>query len=76
LSTFVASRPQEFTGRVWLVAFFITARLAGQDTRAAFTEVVTGQLCRLLGEDPPAGLSEATRDAALSDLLTRGRGEP
>jgi hypothetical protein len=71
LSTFVARPPEQFSDRVWLVAFFITARLAGQDTRAAFTEVVTQQVCRLLGQNLPTGLTEATRDAALLDLFAQ-----
>ena len=38
---------------VRVVAFFITARLAAQDTREAFTEVVLEQLAELLGQDLP-----------------------
>ncbi|WP_344224058.1 hypothetical protein [Paractinoplanes ferrugineus] len=71
LSTFVAAPPTEFGGRLWMVAFFITARLAGQDTREAFTEVVTKQLCQLLGQQEPDGLTESTRDAALLDLFAQ-----
>ncbi|MGW2689555.1 hypothetical protein ACWC6I_41160 [Streptomyces sp. NPDC001414] len=57
------------TGHLWLVSFFITARLAAQDTRGAFTTVLTEQLCALLGTElPPAG-NEATRDAIFLDLL-------
>ena len=52
-----------------VVSFFITARLAAQNNRAAFTEVVIEQLAELTGQDLPALLSEATREAHLLDLL-------
>ena len=71
LSTFVLHPPEQLRGRVWLVSFFITARLASQDTRDPLTTVLTEQLCELLGQDLPAGLSEATREAALLDLLAQ-----
>jgi hypothetical protein len=41
--------------RVRIVSFFITARLADQDTRAAFTTALTQQLADLTGDDVPAG---------------------
>jgi hypothetical protein len=53
---------------VQVVAFFITARLAAQDTRQAFTEVVMEQLAGLLGQDLPS-LTAATRDAHLLGML-------
>ena len=44
--------------RVRFVSFFITARLAAQDTRQAFTEVVLEQLAALLGQSLPPVLPE------------------
>ncbi|MEU9381116.1 serine protease [Streptomyces sp. NPDC048279] len=72
LSTFVLNPPGAVdAGRVRLVSFFITARLAAQDTREAFTTVLTEQLCALLGVELQAGGHEATREAALLDLLAQ-----
>ncbi|MGW2821801.1 hypothetical protein ACWC24_12445 [Streptomyces sp. NPDC001443] len=72
LSTFVLNPPEALSaGRVRLVSFFITARLASQDTREAFTTVLTEQLCSLLGLDLPLGGDEAAREAALLDLLAQ-----
>ena len=56
---------------VRVVSFFITARLAGQSDRGAFTEVVLEQLADLLGEPMPAYLTEATRDGHLLNMLTK-----
>ena len=64
MSTFVLHPP----AGVRVVAFFITARLAAQDTREAFTEVVLEQLAELLGQDLPS-LTAATRDAHLLGML-------
>jgi hypothetical protein len=69
LSTFVLHPPAAVQARVQAVAFFITARLAAQDTRAAFTTVVTEQLAALTGQQPPAVIDESTREAWLLDLL-------
>jgi len=52
-----------------VVAFFITARLASQDDRVAFTDVVLEQLAALLGQDLPPSLTEATREGHLLSLL-------
>jgi hypothetical protein len=71
LSTFVLRPPPEVTGRVRLVSFFITARLAAQDTREAFTEVLTEQLAALLGQPLSAPRTEATREAYLLGLLSQ-----
>jgi tetratricopeptide (TPR) repeat protein len=72
LSTFVLQPPQEvLAGRVRVVSFFITARLAAQDTREAFTEVLLEQLAELTGQDLPGALPEATREAFLLDLLAQ-----
>ncbi|MEU0558626.1 hypothetical protein [Dactylosporangium sp. NPDC006015] len=71
LSTFVLHAGEGRAGRIWVVSFFITARLAGQDTREAFTTVVLEQLAALIGQDLPATMSEATREAHLHDLLAR-----
>jgi tetratricopeptide (TPR) repeat protein len=71
LSTFVLRPSARVRERVRLVSFFITARLAAQDTREAFTEVVLGQLADLTGQELPAVLPEATREAFLLDLLAQ-----
>ncbi|MFC3992989.1 hypothetical protein, partial [Actinoplanes siamensis] len=71
LSTFVLRPPDEVRSRVQVVAFFITARLAGQDTRAAFVAAVTEQLTALTGEQPPAVTDEGLREAWLLDLLAQ-----
>src|SRR5262249_39039342 len=71
LSTFVLHPPEDLTDRVRIVSFFITARLAAQDTREAFTTVLLEQLCELTGQDLPATAGEATREACLLDLLGR-----
>jgi hypothetical protein len=44
LSTFVLHPPPQVRERVRIVSFFITARLAAQDTRQAFTEMLLEQL--------------------------------
>ena len=67
LSTFVLAPPPG----VRIVSFFITARLAAQDTREAFAEVMLEQLAALLGESLPVMLPEATRDAYLLGLLSQ-----
>ncbi len=71
LSSFVLRPPAEVRGRVQIVSFFITARLAEQDTRRAFTEVMLEQLAGLVGQDVPAILPEALRDAYLLDLMSQ-----
>ncbi len=77
MSTFVLHPP----AGVRVVAFFITARLGGQDTREAFTEVVLEQLAELLGQDLPPMLTAGTRDAHLLGMQEQaaaacaGRGE-
>ena len=71
LSTFVLRPPQEMHDRVRIVSFFITARLAAQDTREAFTQVLLEELAELAGQDLPAVLPEATREAYLLDLLSQ-----
>jgi hypothetical protein len=65
MSTFVLHPPPG----VRVVAFFITARLGGQDTREAFTEVLLEQLAELLEQDLPPMLTPATRDAHLLGML-------
>ena len=71
LSTFVLRPPPKWRRRVRLVSFFITARLAAQDTREAFTQVLAEQLAELLGQALPAVLPEATREAYLLGLLSQ-----
>ncbi|WP_203896565.1 hypothetical protein, partial [Actinoplanes xinjiangensis] len=69
LSTFVLNPPEAVRSRVQVVAFFITARFAAQDTRQAFTTVVGEQLAALAGQDVPAVIDESLREAWLLDLL-------
>ncbi|MFI1996866.1 hypothetical protein, partial [Actinoplanes sp. NPDC020271] len=71
LSTFVLDPPEVVRSRVQVVAFFITARLAGSDTRAAFVAAVTEQLGALTGQQPPTIPDEALREAWLLDLLAQ-----
>ena len=71
LSTFVLRPPPEVRERVRIVSFFITARLAAQDTREAFTQVLLEQLAELTGQELPPVLPEATREAYLLDLLAQ-----
>src|ERR1700722_1275406 len=75
LSTFVLLPPPEVARQARIVSFFITARLAAQDTREAFTQVVLEQLAELLGQSLPTTLPEATRDAYLLDLLSQAARE-
>ncbi|GAB3001458.1 tetratricopeptide repeat protein [Saccharothrix stipae] len=56
---------------VRIVAFFVTARLAGNDTRAAFVDVVGDQLAEILGEPSPTTLPRHVSDSYLNGLLTR-----
>ncbi len=66
---------------VRVVSFFVTGRLAGQDHRGAFVDVVLEQLAELLAEPLPAFLPETTREAHLVGMLAeaaelcRSRGE-
>jgi hypothetical protein len=53
------------------VSFFITARLAAQDTREAFTEVLLEQLADLTGQELLPVLPEVTREACLLDLMAQ-----
>lgn len=69
MSTFVLRPPAEVSEQVRIVSFFITARLAAQDTREAFLEVVLEQLASLLGQELPPVLPEATRDAYFLNLM-------
>ncbi|HEY6798245.1 MAG TPA: hypothetical protein VI248_26495, partial [Kineosporiaceae bacterium] len=71
MSTFVLHPPEPVAYRVRIVSFFITARLAAQDTREAFTTVVLQQLAEITGQDLPPALSEDIREAVLLDLLTQ-----
>jgi tetratricopeptide (TPR) repeat protein len=71
LSTFVLRPPAEVAKRVQIVSFFITARLAAQDTRESFTEVLMEQLAALLEQPLPAVQPEATREAYLLSLLSQ-----
>lgn len=62
LSTFVLRPPPEVAEQTRIVSFFITSRLAAQDTRGAFTQVLAEQLVALLGESLPPVLPEASRE--------------
>jgi len=66
LSTFVLHPPEELRGRVHLVSFFVTARLA-QDTHAAFTAVLLEQLADLTGQEATSTPTEIDREALLLD---------
>lgn len=70
LSTFV-SRPPELlaANSVVLVSFFITARLASQDTREAFTATLIEQLCAVLGRALPIAGAAGSQEAAVLELL-------
>ena len=56
MSTFVLQPQAQVRQRVQFVSFFITARLAAQDTREAFSQVVLEQLATLTGQELPAVL--------------------
>src|SRR3954454_11117856 len=71
LSTFVLRPPAEMAERVRIVSFFITARLAAQETGDAFTDVLLEQLAALLGQSLPTVLPAVTREACLLDLLSQ-----
>ena len=72
LSSFVLRPPLEVgAGGVRLVSFFITARLAAQDTREAFILVLAEQLAALLAQPLPTALPEAIREAYLLDLMSQ-----
>lgn len=71
LSTFVLHPPAQVQQAITVVSFFITARLAAQDTREAFIQVVMEQLAALLRQPLPPALPEATRDTFLLDLVGR-----
>lgn len=69
LATFVLRPPPEVRDPVRIVSFFITARLAAQDTREAFTQALLEQLAKLTRQDLPPALPESSREAYLLDLL-------
>ena len=75
MSTFVLHPPEQVRDRVKIVSFFITSRLAAQDTRAAFTTVLLEQLADLTGEDLPPAPREEVQEAYLLDLLSRAAHE-
>ncbi|MFD9506179.1 P-loop NTPase family protein [Streptomyces mirabilis] len=67
LSSFALKPP----AGVRTVSFFITARLAGQADRRAFSDVVLEQLLEIIGESMPPLLTDATREAHLLGTLDR-----
>ncbi|WP_159056047.1 hypothetical protein [Streptomyces scabiei] len=66
MAHFVLNKPDD----IEIVSFFITGRLAGQDDRTAFCEVVQRQFCAILGEEVPPS-TEHTRDEQLLDAFER-----
>lgn len=68
LSAFVLDPPPEVRQRVVIVSFFITARLAAQDTKDAFMRVVLEQLATVLHQPVPS-MMPATREADFLDLM-------
>ncbi|TDQ00544.1 hypothetical protein [Labedaea rhizosphaerae] len=77
MSSFVLHPP----AGVRIVSFFVTARLASQNDRAAFIDNVMEQLLALLGQSLPPFLTAYNQDSNLLGLLTeaaevcRRRGE-
>jgi transcriptional regulator with XRE-family HTH domain len=71
LATFVLSAERLLPAPVRLISYFVTARLADQDTRESFTTSVIDQLCALNGQDAPTATDVATREAMMSRLLGR-----
>ncbi len=70
LASFVL-RPPQVAEHIQIVSFFVTARLAGQDTQEAFTQALLEQLAEINGQKPPSVLPEATQEVRLLDLLAR-----
>jgi TPR repeat protein len=56
---------------VQILSFFITARFAAQSDLSAFVEVMLEQAADALGESMHSGLTEATREAHLLEMLDR-----
>lgn len=54
---------------VRVVSFFVTARLANQNDRAAFVDNVLQQLLDLLDEEQPALMTDTTRESHLAGLI-------
>ncbi|BCY11994.1 hypothetical protein [Actinoplanes sp. L3-i22] len=70
LSSFVLRPPEPVrAGRVRLISFFITARLA--DNRDAFVTVLTEQLCALTGQELPTVVGAVQRESIMLELLTQ-----
>jgi hypothetical protein len=65
MSTFVLHPPPQ----VQVVAFFITARFAGQDTHDAFATLMLGQLADLTGQGLPSALDGPAREVQLRHLF-------
>jgi hypothetical protein len=57
--------------RVRFAAFFITARLASQDTRQAFTDAMLDQLAALAGEELPTVLPGIPQEWCMLGLMER-----
>ncbi|MGW3663539.1 tetratricopeptide repeat protein [Streptomyces sp. NPDC005141] len=69
MASFALNGPDD----VELASFFITGRLAGQDDRTAFCEVVQRQLCAILGEEVPP-VTDHTRDEQFLEAFERAAG--
>jgi hypothetical protein len=71
MATFVLRQSPAMCEQARVVSFFITARLAAQDTRDAFIQTVLEELADLLGQSLPPVLPEAIREAYLLDLMAQ-----
>ena len=72
LSTFVLNPPPPVRERAKIVSFFITGRLASQDTRGTFTSELLLQLAQLTGQALPDGaFTEGIREGHVLDLLNQ-----
>ncbi|WIN00228.1 hypothetical protein ACTOB_003922 [Actinoplanes oblitus] len=70
LSTFVLRPPADLTAAgIRIVSFFVTGRMAGTDTREAFTASLLHQLCALTGQNLPPVTDESTREAWMLAML-------
>jgi hypothetical protein len=76
MSTFVTMPPREVRDQARIVSFFITARLASQDTSEAFVAALLGQLADLLNR-PSRGIPFNTWAMhGFFSVVTRARSYP
>ena len=71
LSTFVLHPPPSLHGRIRIVSFFVTARLAAQDSREAFISALTEQLSEVVDRPAPGLPDPARQDVHLLELFDR-----